>query len=127
MKKKNLLILVALLLVTVLALAACTTPTQEGEKAITVEVVHADGKTNTYTYHTDELYLDKVLIAEKLIAADNIDNGMFDTVEGETAAWDPDQAYWAFYVNGEYASVGICDTPVEDGAVYRLVYTISDY
>lgn len=95
--------------------------------AITVEVVRADGSTKTVYCMTDEAYLDKVLIAQGLIEQDNIVSGYFDTVLGETASWQADQAYWAFYVDGEYAMLGICETPVEDGKCYRLVYTVSDF
>ena len=41
--------------------------TQQGAKQITVIVVHKDGTQKTFTYHTDEEYLDKVLIAEGLM------------------------------------------------------------
>lgn len=30
--------------------------------------------------------------------------------------------YWAFYVNGHYASAGIDDTPVTAGSTYTFVY-----
>lgn len=126
MSKKMWIPLGAVLLVIAILVSVyvATAPkAQEGSKTITVEVVHADGSKKEFTYHTDELYLDKVLVAEGLIAEDNIVDGMFTTVDGETASWEQDQAYWAFYVGEEYASKGICETPVEDGSTYKLVYT----
>lgn len=126
MSKKMWIALGAVLLVIAILVGVyfATSPkAQEGSKTITVEVVHADGSKKEFTYHTDELYLDKVLVAEGLIAEDNIVDGMFTTVDGETASWEQDQAYWAFYVGEEYASKGICETPVEDGNIYKLVYT----
>lgn len=126
MNKKMWIALGAVLLVIAILVGVyvATAPkAQEGSKTITVEVVHADGSKKEFTYHTDELYLDKVLVAEGLIAEDNIVDGMFTTVDGETASWEQDQAYWAFYVGEEYASKGICETPVEDGNTYKLVYT----
>lgn len=127
MKKRNLFTRCALVLVLAMVMicaVGCIAPqTQEGEKSITVEIVHADGSKKTVDCHTDELYLDKVLVAEGLIEEDNIVNGMFTVVDGEEASWDADQAYWAFYVGEEYASKGICETPVEDGVVYKLIYT----
>lgn len=126
MSKKMWIALGAVLLVIAILVGVyfATSPkAQEGSKTITVEVVHADGSKKEFTYHTDELYLDKVLVAEGLIAEDNIVDGMFTTVDGETASWEQDQVYWAFYVGEEYASKGICETPVEDGNIYKLVYT----
>ena len=49
------------------------------------------------------------------------------TVDGETANWDPDQAYWGIYINGEYATAGLNDIAIEEGAVYKLEYTVSNY
>lgn len=100
---------------------------QQGSKEITITVVHSDGTEKTVTCRTDEEKLDQVLIAEGLIPADNIVDGMFTIVDGETASWEADMAYWAFFVGEEYAVKGICDTNVEDGASYKLVYETSTY
>lgn len=130
MNKKTWIALSALILVVAILVGVhlLTRPqAQEGNKTITIEIVHANGESQTHTVKTDEEYLDKVLIAEGFIEESNIVNGMFDTVEGETAAWDPDQAYWAFYIDGEYASVGVCDAVVTDGSAYKLVYEISNW
>ncbi len=130
MNKKTWIALGALLLVVAVLVGVyfATRPqAQEGSKTITVEIVHADGKSETFTYKTDEKMLDGVLVAEGLVERENIVSGMFDTVKGETASWEKDKAYWAFYINGEYASVGICDAIVEDGTTYKLAYEISTY
>lgn len=97
-------------------------PRGEGKTRITVVVVHADGVEKTFGYETDEKYLDKVLVAEGLIPEGNIDSGMFTIVDGEEASWEKDKAYWSFYIGDQYATAGICDTVIEDGAVYKLVY-----
>jgi hypothetical protein len=97
--------------------------TQKGAKEITVTVIHADGTEKTFTYHTDEEYLDKVLLAEELITGHEDTYGLvIDSVDGETASWEADSAYWSLYVGEEYATTGISQTPVEDGASYKLVY-----
>ena len=119
------LIVVVALLVGVFAL---TRPqAEEGSKEITITVVHSDGKEKVITCRTDAETLDEVLIAEKLIAEDGIVDGMFFTVDGETASWEKDQAYWSVYVGEEYASVGICELTVEDGASYKMEYTKSAF
>lgn len=93
------------------------------QKTITVIVVHADKSEKRFSYTTAESYLDKVLLAQGLIPAGNIVDGMFTVVDGEEASWQKDKAYWALYIDEQYALVGICDAKVEDGAVYKLIYT----
>lgn len=96
----------------------------EGDKTITVTVVHKDGTEKVFTYHTDEEYLGKLLYDEGLIIADEGNAGMFHTADGEKADWNVDQSYWAFYIGQEYAQTGIEQTPIKDGDSFRLVYTV---
>ena len=97
--------------------------TQAGAKQITVVVVHKDGTEKTFTYHTDEEYLDKVLLAEGLIAGYEDQYGLvIEKVDGEAAIWETDNAYWSLYVGEEYATTGISATPVYDGSTFKLVY-----
>ncbi|MBQ2119193.1 MAG: DUF4430 domain-containing protein, partial [Clostridia bacterium] len=44
-------------------------------------------------------------------------------VNGITADYDTDKAYWAFYLNGEYASTGVDSTDIDENVKYSLVYT----
>ena len=95
-----------------------------GDKHITVEVVHKDESTNTFTYDTDEEYLAEVLTAEGLIRGDESQFGLFvKTVDGETADYDADQSWWALSINGEFAQTGVSATPVYDGDAYTWTYT----
>ena len=48
---------------------------------------------------------------------------MVTEVNGETAIYEENGAYWAFFVNGEYCNYGISDQPVNDGDAFRIVYT----
>ena len=129
MKKNTKLIIAVIALVVVIAALLCvyavTRPeTSQGAKTFTVEVVHADGSTKTFTYHTDEEYLGAVLLAEGLIAGEESQYGLtIITVDGEDAVWETDNAYWAIMVNGEYGTNGVDTTPVNDGDVFQLVYT----
>ena len=128
MKNKK-LILAAVALVVVVAIFAgvyvATRPeAQQGAKAFTVVVVHADGTEKTFEYRTDAEKLGAVLEEKGLIESEGADTGMFHTVDGEKADWNVNQSYWAFYEGDAYAMVGIYDTNIVDGAVYKLVYTI---
>ena len=46
------------------------------------------------------------------------------TVNGETADYNTDGAYWAFYVNGEYCNYGIDTQPVAEGDAFSITYTV---
>jgi hypothetical protein len=130
MKKNGRLILAAVVVVLLIAVFAviwfATRPaTTEGSKTITVEVVHKDESTKTFTYHTDAEYLGEVLLAEGLVEGDESEYGlMITTVDGEQAVYETDGAYWAFYVGDEYASLGVDQTPIADGDSFSLVYTV---
>ena len=97
--------------------------TQQGEKTITVVVVHSDGTEKTFVYHTDEEYLATVLQAEGLIEGYEDQYGfVMEKVDGEAAVWETDSAYWSLYIGQEYATSGVSTTPVYDGSVFKLVY-----
>lgn len=96
----------------------------EGEKTITVTVVHKNGTEKAFTYHTDAEYLGAVLYGEGLIKAEGVDEGMFNVVDGEKADWNADQSYWSLYIGEEYAQTGVDTTVIKDGDSFRLVYTV---
>ena len=128
------LVICAVALVLVLALFAgiyfATRPeTQSGSKTITVIVVHQDKTEKTFTYHTDEEKLDKVLLAEGLIEGYEDQYGfVVEKVDGESAIWDVDDAFWSLYIGEEQSMLGFSDTPVYDGSVFKIVYeAISSY
>lgn len=126
MNKKIVIAVIALVAVIgiMLGVYAATRPeATEGAKTITVTVVHKDGTSKDFTYHTDEEFLASVLLADGLIV-ESESAGMYNTVDGETADYSVDQSYWAFYIDGEYAMTGMDDAPVTDGAVYKLEYTV---
>ncbi len=128
MMKKTLAIMLAAVLV--FSFAACGSPaktdesTGGAEKSFTVTVVHADGSEKDFAYKTDADLLGDYLEEQGLIASEGADDGMFHTVDGEKADWNVNQSYWALYLGEAYAMTGIYDTPITDGTVYKLVYTI---
>ena len=124
--KKLVISVIALALVIALfaGIYFATRPTtQQGAKTITVIVVHKDKTEKTFTYHTDEEYLDQVLLTEGLIEGYESQYGLvIEKVDGEAAIWETDSAYWSLYIGEEYASTGISETPVYDGSTFKLVY-----
>ena len=99
--------------------------TAQGQKSVTVEVIHADGSEKTFTYQTNEDYLGTLLLAEGLIKGDPGPYGLYITeVDGEVANYDQNKSYWSLFVGEEYATQGVDLTPLTHGGVYGLVYTI---
>lgn len=102
----------------------------QGSKEYILKVVDDNGETTEYTGHTDAEFLRGAL--EELEKSDDLtiegeesDYGLFiDTVNGVTADYSKDKAYWALYVNGEYGNYGVDSQPLTDGDIYSLVYEI---
>ena len=147
MKKNGLNKLLALLLalVMVLALAACGNKAQDnggagddanvvtdgtvadgatvgkGATAFTVEVAQLDGTSITFTVNSDKATVGEALLELGIVAGDDTEYGLYvKTVNGVTLDYDTDGAYWAFYINGEYAMTGVDATNIEAGAIYAL-------
>lgn len=98
----------------------------EPAKTITVTVVRKDGSTKDYTYETREEFVGPVLEKDGLIEGNAGPYGMEITkVEGVQAIYNEDKAYWALFEGEEYALQGIDTTPVVDGGIYKLVYTLA--
>ena len=96
----------------------------EGKTAFTVEVVQLDGTAIKFTVNTDKATVGEALLDLGIVAGDTTEYGLYiKTVNGVTLDYDADGAYWAFYINGEYAMTGVDATPVEADATYSFVAT----
>jgi len=94
--------------------------------SFTVVVTDLDGTESTFEYTSEAETVGEALVAEGLIAGETSEWGlMVTTVNGITANWATENAYWAFYINGEYAQTGVDATKITDGATYSFVKTIS--
>lgn len=97
----------------------------EGEKSVTVKVIHGDGTEKSFSYRTDEEYLGALLEAEGLISGTASQYGLFvDTVDGETASYEKDGAWWKLSCNGEDAQTGADSLVLTDGSIYTWSYTV---
>lgn len=129
MNSKKLILAVVALVVVVAALLGvylATRPeTAEGAKTITVTVVHKDGTTKNFEYHTDEEFLGPVLLSEGLVVGENGPYGlMISTVDGETADYNVDQGWWQIFIGEESATTGADAIVINDGDTFKLVYTV---
>ena len=123
--KKTILALVALVLVVGVFAGvwlAARPQSTAGMKNITVCIVHSDKTEKVLTYSTDKEFLGELLLEEGLIEGEN---GYYTVVDGEEALWnETTQAYWGLLINGEYAMQGMDTTPLVDGDVYRVEYSL---
>jgi len=95
-----------------------------GDTVFQFLVTGPDETITGWDVHTDETTVGAALLAVGLIAGDESDWGLMVTeVSGIVADWDENQAFWAFYADGEFAMAGVDETDIEPGVVYAFVYT----
>ena len=95
----------------------------QGEKTVTVKFT-AEEKTITFTILTDREILGDALLDAALVEGEEGAYGLYiKKVNGITADYDVNGAYWAFNIDGEYAATGVDNTEITEGTVYELAYT----
>ena len=63
----------------------------------------------------------EALLELELIAGEEGQYGLYvTTVNGITLDWDKDGKYWAFYIDGEYATTSLDLTDITPGTTYSL-------
>lgn len=93
----------------------------EGSTQFTFGIEGLAGDPVTVTVNTDAATVGAALVDLGLIAGDDSEYGLYvKTVNGETLDWDTDGKYWAFYVDGQYATSGVDATEVVAGATYSF-------
>lgn len=93
----------------------------QGATAFTFGVTYGDGATDYFTVHTDKTTVGEALLDAGLIEGEEGPYGLYiKTVNGVTADYDTDGTYWAFYVDGAYASTSADLTDISEGSVYEL-------
>lgn len=93
----------------------------EGETTFLFTVTDREGSETQFEVHTDKTTVGEALLELGLIAGDDSEYGLYvKTVNGITVDYDTDGAYWAFYINGEYALTGVDSTTIAEGATYSF-------
>lgn len=93
----------------------------EGETEFAFEVVLEDGSTTLYHVMTDQTTVGAALLELGLIAGDDSEYGLYvKTVNDVTLDYDADGKYWAFYIDGEYATTGVDATDIVPGSAYAF-------
>lgn len=98
-----------------------------GSKSITLSIVYVDDSRDDYELQTDAEYLlDAASEIDGLTIEGHNDGSYFymDTINGVSADYTADGAYWAIYVDGAYGNYGIQDQTIADGVSYEIRYEV---
>ena len=129
MKKKQIIALIVFvgLMLAVFLVWNFTRPIPvQGMKTVTLEVIHGDGSSASFSVTTDAGTLgDALRSVDGLISGDDGPYGlMVNTVDGETADWNRDQSWWCLTRDGERLDTGVDGTVISDGEHYAFTYTV---
>ena len=103
------------------ALSEDATELGKGEKSFAFTVTDADGNESTFVIRTDKTVVGEALQELGLLEGEEGPYGLYvKTVNGKTYDYDADGKYWAFYINGEYATSGVDTTEIEENATYSF-------
>ena len=100
----------------------------EGAKTITVIVTIDGEETLNREIHTDAAYLRGALEENGLIEGEETAFGLWVQAVNGRFADDENAEWWALYVNGDFAMLGVDEQPIEDGDIieYRLTVGFDD-
>lgn len=98
--------------------------TQAGGKQFTIEIVsERDDYENTAVYHSDAEYLGDFLRTMDSCQYEESDYGIYITgFDGMEQDLD-NQYWWCVSVNGQAATTGADEIPLQDGDVYNFTLT----
>lgn len=127
------IISLVLIAASVLTLSSCGTVSEntgivkesgiygEGQTEVQFNVLALDGTKTEFLLKTDKETLFEALNEQELIDGEDSQYGFYvKTVNGTTLDFDSDGAYWALYINGEYAMTGVEATKIVNGTVYEM-------
>ena len=126
MKKaaKIMAFIIALVILSAMAVGCAKAPAGEAV-TVTLKMVYGDGSEEDIRLTTECDTLGDAMLEAELIKADEYKTGLVTYINGVTADFSKDEAWWCFYnAKGEVSMVGIADMELEDGAVYKAVYTV---
>ena len=95
-----------------------------GNISFIFRVIGPNDSNTIYRIFTNEKTVGDALQKLNIISGEESQYGLYvKTVNGITADYDKDKAYWAFYVDGKYASTGVDKTNIVKDAEYWFQYT----
>lgn len=103
--------------------------TTEGEKSVTIQVLDDKKNLTSYEINTDAEYLRQAMEQCQgltFIGSEGPYGLVLLTINGVTADYDKNQAWWSIYVNTELGNYGVDQQPVNDGDIFCLQYTTEE-
>ena len=93
----------------------------QGEKSFYLSVFYEDGTSDNVIVKTDKTTVGEALLEHGIIEGENGPYGLYiKKINGVTADYEVTGTYWAFYINGEYASTGADMTEITEGTLYTF-------
>ncbi len=91
----------------------------EGNTAFNFSVIDKDGNQTDFFVKTDKKVVGEALLENGLISGEDGEYGLYvKAVNGTVLDYNTDGMYWAFYVNGDYATSGVDMTEIDTSAHY---------
>lgn len=98
----------------------------EGKTKFTFTVTDYDSNVKTFEIHTDKTIVGDALLELGLISGDEGPYGLYvKEVNGITADYEKDNAYWAFYIGGNLAQSGVDTIEIVENETYAFMVTKS--
>ncbi|MBR4857633.1 MAG: DUF4430 domain-containing protein [Clostridia bacterium] len=92
-----------------------------GNKQFNFTAVDGEGTGYKFSISTDKTYVGEALEELGLLEGSEGEFGLYvNKVNGIYAQYEVTGTYWAFYVDGVYASLGIDMTEITDNATYEM-------
>ena len=93
----------------------------EGENQFSLLVTDKEGNETKLEIHTGQSTVGEALLELGVISGEDGPYGLYvKSVNGISADYDKDGVYWAFYINGEYATTGVDATEIVPDTEYAL-------
>jgi hypothetical protein len=105
---------------------AITPPTEigEGQNSFHFEVITEEKESYFWIVHTNETMVGDALLEHDLVQGDITEFGLFVTeINGIVADFDDGGAFWAFYIDGDFAMTGAMETEIEPDTTYAFVFS----
>jgi len=97
-----------------------------GDTTFRFEVLDLDYNVSVWYVSTNEETVGAALLEVGLIAGEDGAFGLFvSEVNGITADFSADNTWWAFFIDGESAMMGVGETTIEPETTYAFVLTES--
>ncbi len=129
LKKSISLLAAAILVFTFFALTGCSEKPVDDvsssasavQKSVTFKIVFEDKSEKTVELKTEKATLAEALVEAKIIEYEN--SGLYTTIDGVTADYSKDGAWWCVTKGGEMLNYGLNDIKIADGETYEATYT----